>query len=851
MRLRPWLTALLCSTLVAAQVPALRDEAQRLKRDVPPTPVALAYPHQATLTGWLQELCRSPHRRPGTPAGLAAEAWFAQRLRDAGVGQVTSEPVPLTVWSPTRWELSVGGQPVPCSFMLNAGFTPAGGLSAPLVYAGAGGFEWGLVNAKGKLVVAEAAELPTKTDTSPAKVYFTSDPDRQLGPANQLASVPFNLLGDLAKPLAFLDVQRQAAQRGAVGLVVILRDERHGRASFYWPPDASTGNLPGVFVARAAAEGLRAAAKAGRPATLTLTGTSTAGEMHNVWGVLPGASTECILLTSPLDSGWQGAVDSGTGCVQLLAQAAAWSRVPQAQRPATLVFLAAAGHLVNDTGAKAWAAAHADLLKSTRLLLSVEHLGGREVEPAPGGDYRDTGRPQAQTLYVPHDAGLLARTWAALDRAPQPVLVVQPPELGVPLTSAAPFINATGGRLRYVSWTSGPLYLRDDADTVERVDPARWLPTAATLGELVQLAGESAPLAPRPDKDDPLKSVDHQLPHATLTPGFEGKPFTLHLRERVPLRPAAHAVLCLHGYQIPGVPTFDLPTPGGSWLRYFAERGWDAYALDLTGYGDSTRPAPMAEPRNLGPLEKLTLGLGAGDPLYRYQLTSTDSDLDDIDAAVDFIRQRVGVDRVSLLGSSLGAGRAMAYAAEHQGKVERIVAQGWSLATWWDPKPAAVPPPGTPLSVLTKDQFASAWRGTAKDDGQLPPGAVDTVWQVVQATDPVGAQWGRGLIRAPSVTLWGWNKQIITMVSAPTMLITGDRDSLAKPPLAPLLDQLTVPYKVGLVLQGASQAAYWEQARDRLFKLSFDWLANARIDGHREGSGQVAADGAITWEVAR
>ena len=41
---------------------------------------------------------------------------------------------------------------------------------------------------------------------------------------------------------------------------------------------------------------------------------------------------------------------------------------------------------------------------------------------------------------------------------------------------------------------------------------------------------------------------------------------------------------------------FDLGLAGKSWMDYLAERGFDVYALDLPGYGRSTRPAIMEQP---------------------------------------------------------------------------------------------------------------------------------------------------------------------------------------------------------------------------------------------------------------
>ena len=48
--------------------------------------------------------------------------------------------------------------------------------------------------------------------------------------------------------------------------------------------------------------------------------------------------------------------------------------------------------------------------------------------------------------------------------------------------------------------------------------------------------------------------------------------------------------IMMHGATYPGT-AFDLPVGGKSWMDYMAARGFDVYALDLPGYGRSTRPS--------------------------------------------------------------------------------------------------------------------------------------------------------------------------------------------------------------------------------------------------------------------
>src|SRR5262249_29765311 len=59
---------------------------------------------------------------------------------------------------------------------------------------------------------------------------------------------------------------------------------------------------------------------------------------------------------------------------------------------------------------------------------------------------------------------------------------------------------------------------------------------------------------------------------------------------------ADNIVLFVHGATYPAETAFDLQLDGLSWMDYIASRGYDAYLVDLRGYGKSTRPPEMDQP---------------------------------------------------------------------------------------------------------------------------------------------------------------------------------------------------------------------------------------------------------------
>ena len=104
--------------------------------------------------------------------------------------------------------------------------------------------------------------------------------------------------------------------------------------------------------------------------------------------------------------------------------------------------------------------------------------------------------------------------------------------------------------------------------------------------------------------------------------------------------------------------------------------------MDTTGYGRSTRPAPMNDPCNLTREQQRAFvpGLIAApcEPTYAQQMTTLASDWNDIGAVVDYLRALRHVDRVTLFGWSLGGKRLREYLP---GLVPLMVGPGYPSVT--------------------------------------------------------------------------------------------------------------------------------------------------------------------------
>jgi pimeloyl-ACP methyl ester carboxylesterase len=106
-------------------------------------------------------------------------------------------------------------------------------------------------------------------------------------------------------------------------------------------------------------------------------------------------------------------------------------------------------------------------------------------------------------------------------------------------------------------------------------------------------------------------------------------------------------VLFVHGATYPAETAFDLDLPhGGSWMNHVAERGYDAYLVDVRGYGKSSRPQAMSVPPDQNP-----------------PFATTKEAVEDVGAAIDFILKRRKVKKLNLVGWSWGTSIMGSYTA--------------------------------------------------------------------------------------------------------------------------------------------------------------------------------------------
>jgi pimeloyl-ACP methyl ester carboxylesterase len=351
------------------------------------------------------------------------------------------------------------------------------------------------------------------------------------------------------------------------------------------------------------------------------------------------------------------------------------------------------------------------------------------------------------------------------------------------------------------------------------------------------------------DDSSKLLRVDHYVGVRSTVPAIEGQTAQIYVREVVlagtPLRgevPNDRVVLFIHGAGTPAEVSFDVAYQDYSWMEFLARAGFDVFGMDTTGYGRSTRPAPMNDPCNLARAQQTafvpSLMSAPCEPSYPHQLTTIASDWNDIDAVVNHIRALRHADKLNLIAWSLGGPRAGGYASQHPDKVRALVllAPAYNRAGRAE-APEKIPADGAAFNKQSLEDFDTNWDRQVGCPDQYERGAHDAVWTAMLASDPVGATWGTGVRRAPQTTVWGWSTAAVAKMKMPTLMVSGANDKQVPPErVRDLYADLGSPEKVFVDLACSSHNAMWEKNHLLLFSASLEWLTKGTVKGTHEGT---------------
>ncbi|KAJ9430785.1 alpha/beta hydrolase [Pantoea sp. YR343] len=145
-------------------------------------------------------------------------------------------------------------------------------------------------------------------------------------------------------------------------------------------------------------------------------------------------------------------------------------------------------------------------------------------------------------------------------------------------------------------------------------------------------------------------------------------------------------IIMMHGATYSSGSLFDIPLEGESFMDYLAAAGFDVWALDVRGYGGSTRPDCMNAPAADNP------------PSVQANVA-----VRDLSTAIDYVLTRQNLESLNVIGMSWGGTVSSLYTTKNNEKVRRLalIAPQWLLKG-----PAALDPGGK----------LGAWRDITIDD---------------------------------------------------------------------------------------------------------------------------------------
>lgn len=479
-------------------------------------PEAVGMPSEDRIFGWIEYFAGLGNRRTGTVGGAKAAAYMKCQFESLGLQDVHYETATAMKWEVTRSGLMVAGQAIDSFPMANtfvardessAFSTGAGGLNAEIVDIGLGTQpEIALKNVKGKIVLFDLKFLVPTLGLAPLIEFFW-DPGLTILDPSSLTANPFQTTA--------ASVLQGMIDAGAVGIVGVLAD--YFDSNKYWNERYHLDvTIPGVWVSPKDGQRIRELMKAAATAptaNLVMQGRQEPTVGRAVVGTLPGKSLDTILVTSHHDAVWNGAVEDGSGAASVLAQAQYFASKPPESRQKTLLFATMDTHWAEYKVHQAFGKKYIIDKKTPYNIVgdvSIEHIGKQGIKDADGKlkivdqpEYRGIFENLGPTLKLTMINGLIKhdlRRTALLDATPLCGTV------GIPTDA---FSCAAG--IPTASLISGPNYLYDQADTLDKVDRDQLVPVAQFFAELIE-AMDATPSVLIGVPLPPLSSVATSLP---------------------------------------------------------------------------------------------------------------------------------------------------------------------------------------------------------------------------------------------------------------------------------------------------------------------------------------------------
>lgn len=256
---------------------------------------------------------------------------------------------------------------------------------------------------------------------------------------------------------------------------------------------------------------------------------------------------------------------------------------------------------------------------------------------------------------------------------------------------------------------------------------------------------------------------------------------------------ASEAVLLVHGRTWSARPDFDLQVDGEdlSLMDGLVEAGYDVFAIDLRGYGET----PRDESGWLTPNRAA----------------------DDVAIAIDWIAGQRELDaKPHLFGWSMGSTISQLTVQRHPGRVSSL-----TLFGYWRDIDVTFPPDEAGIEPLLETNTAEAAASDFVTPGSISQKAIDAYVAAALAADPV---------RVDLSSMDQYNALDGALINVPTLVIAGEYD-----PIAPLetglklFATIATGHKQYVSVPGGDHAAFLESPRDYFIRELVTFFETSRM----------------------
>jgi hypothetical protein len=316
-------------------------------------------------------------RITGAPSHAEAQRWTADQFRRIGLEVRLQEFELPPAWYPDSWQVTVasGGKSIGLKTahpVLRSSGTPANGLELDPVYVGLGSpAEFMGRDVRGKAVFIYSIPTPSALNHS----------------------------------AAWSGAIRRAQEKGAAAVFLVLGIPGNFETQL-WGSSGEGQELepvPTFSVGLEDGAAVRELIEQDRPVKVQVklnVETRRGLKPAAVFGVLPGATNENILILAHTDAFFQGEVDNASGVAAMLGLAEYFAKIPKEQRRRTITFLAPVGHHVTRDVSLQWMHDNMpDFWSKTALIINCEHVATTQTYPF-ANELRKSTAASAHRFYV-------------------------------------------------------------------------------------------------------------------------------------------------------------------------------------------------------------------------------------------------------------------------------------------------------------------------------------------------------------------------------------------------------------------------------------------------------------------